>query len=308
MTRGTSTTRAASGFVARPRASPEPRRRVAASSCSLASRTAAPRGHRSAHRRWRRDHSDRSPTRSSIASSRVKRSRSSRSRLDYGVAQLFLSERRRAPRAADALVRARRESARVPHRHRWRDVPVDEPRSSGPSREGPMPVMRQVFVAPHGLARSRRAVRSGGSTSCARRVCSKARAAKLPLYVCSSRRAPSSTRASCCPSSWRASTEDLAEGATATLAVVHQRFSTNTFPSVGARAPVPARIAHNGEINTLRGNVAWMHAREPVLARPVFGETCRSSSRSSTRAAATRAIRQRGRAARAHAVDRSRTR
>jgi len=55
------------------------------------------------------------------------------------------------------------------------------------------------------------------------------------------------------------------------LAVVHQRFSTNTFPS-WSRAHPYRRIAHNGEINTLRGNVNWMRGREPALASLTFGE------------------------------------
>jgi len=65
---------------------------------------------------------------------------------------------------------------------------------------------------------------------------------------------------------------DLADPrAVTTHAVVHQRFSTNTFPS-WARAHPYRRVAHNGEINTLRGNVQWMASREPVLVAPVFGE------------------------------------
>jgi glutamate synthase (NADPH/NADH) large chain len=65
---------------------------------------------------------------------------------------------------------------------------------------------------------------------------------------------------------------DLADPrAVTTHAVVHQRFSTNTFPS-WTRAHPYRRVAHNGEINTLRGNVAWMAGREPVLVAPVFGE------------------------------------
>ncbi len=55
------------------------------------------------------------------------------------------------------------------------------------------------------------------------------------------------------------------------LCLVHQRFSTNTFPSW--RLAHPYRyIAHNGEINTMRGNVIWMHARQSVLASPLFGD------------------------------------
>src|SRR5262245_47966001 len=45
------------------------------------------------------------------------------------------------------------------------------------------------------------------------------------------------------------------------LALVHSRFSTNTFPN-WARAHPYRYLAHNGEINTLRGNIGWMHARE----------------------------------------------
>ena len=55
------------------------------------------------------------------------------------------------------------------------------------------------------------------------------------------------------------------------LALVHSRFSTNTFPT-WERAHPYRRIAHNGEINTLRGNQTWMAAREPLLASQVFGE------------------------------------
>ncbi len=55
------------------------------------------------------------------------------------------------------------------------------------------------------------------------------------------------------------------------LALVHSRFSTNTFPSWQLAHPY-RMIAHNGEVNTLRGNVNWMRARESQLASEVFGE------------------------------------
>ncbi|MGD0496832.1 MAG: glutamate synthase large subunit [Bryobacteraceae bacterium] len=54
------------------------------------------------------------------------------------------------------------------------------------------------------------------------------------------------------------------------LCLVHQRFSTNTFPTWPLAHPF-RYVAHNGEINTLRGNVNWMHARQSVLASPLFG-------------------------------------
>ena len=55
------------------------------------------------------------------------------------------------------------------------------------------------------------------------------------------------------------------------LAVVHSRFSTNTFPNWN-RAQPARYIAHNGEINTLRGNVNWMYAREQRLKSELFGD------------------------------------
>ncbi len=55
------------------------------------------------------------------------------------------------------------------------------------------------------------------------------------------------------------------------LALVHQRFSTNTFPSWPLAHPY-RYIAHNGEINTLRGNINWMRAREALCASGLLGE------------------------------------
>ena len=56
------------------------------------------------------------------------------------------------------------------------------------------------------------------------------------------------------------------------FAMVHQRYSTNTFPTWDLAQPF-RMICHNGEINTLRGNINWMHAREAVLSSPLFGES-----------------------------------
>src|SRR5450432_2208370 len=55
------------------------------------------------------------------------------------------------------------------------------------------------------------------------------------------------------------------------LCLVHQRFSTNTFPSWQLAHPY-RYVAHNGEINTLKGNVNWMHARQSILGSPLFGD------------------------------------
>ena len=61
--------------------------------------------------------------------------------------------------------------------------------------------------------------------------------------------------------------EDVQSG----LALVHSRFSTNTFPTWHLAQPFRV-IAHNGEINTLKGNLNWMKAHETRMSTPVYGE------------------------------------
>jgi glutamate synthase (NADPH/NADH) large chain len=56
-----------------------------------------------------------------------------------------------------------------------------------------------------------------------------------------------------------------------TLALVHSRYSTNTFPSWPLAQPF-RRLAHNGEINTIRANRNWMHARQSQLSSPLLGD------------------------------------
>ena len=58
---------------------------------------------------------------------------------------------------------------------------------------------------------------------------------------------------------------------TSGLALVHSRFSTNTFPTWGLAQPFRL-LAHNGEISTIRGNRGWMEARESVLSSPALGD------------------------------------
>jgi len=61
---------------------------------------------------------------------------------------------------------------------------------------------------------------------------------------------------------------------TSAMCLVHQRFSTNTFPTWQLAHPF-RYVAHNGEINTLKGNVNWMHARQSVLASDLYGDDIR---------------------------------
>jgi glutamate synthase (NADPH/NADH) large chain len=68
---------------------------------------------------------------------------------------------------------------------------------------------------------------------------------------------------------------DLADpGMVSALAMVHQRYSTNTFPTWDLAHPF-RMICHNGEINTLRGNLNWMRARQAALSSPLFGDDLR---------------------------------
>src|SRR5438045_9783835 len=55
------------------------------------------------------------------------------------------------------------------------------------------------------------------------------------------------------------------------LCMFHSRFSTNTFPTWSLAHPY-RMIAHNGEINTLRGNLNWMAARQASVSSPLFGD------------------------------------
>ena len=93
---------------------------------------------------------------------------------------------------------------------------------------------------------------------------------------------------------------DLQDERTASaLALVHSRYSTNTFPSWELAHPY-RMIAHNGEINTLRGNVNWMRARESQLASELFGDDlAQDPAGHPSRRLRLGDVRQRARAARA---------
>ncbi len=64
------------------------------------------------------------------------------------------------------------------------------------------------------------------------------------------------------------------ESMTSALALVHQRYSTNTFPTWDLAQPFRF-LCHNGEINTLRGNINWLSAREGLFESPIFGDDLR---------------------------------
>jgi glutamate synthase domain-containing protein 2/glutamate synthase domain-containing protein 1/glutamate synthase domain-containing protein 3 len=149
----------------------------------------------------------------------------------------------------------------------WRDVPVDD-RYVGETARLSAPVMRQVIVEAGEEIEDQGAFER--KLYVIRRVIERAAGTEIALPSFSSRTlvykgmltAPQLPRYF----------PDLRDPRVASrLALVHSRFSTNTFPSWELAHPF-RMIAHNGEVNTLRGNVNWMRARESQLASELFGE------------------------------------
>src|SRR3954452_12677844 len=183
----------------------------------------------------------------------------------YGVAVCFLPHDRARRVALEQLLEATvaEEGQRVVG---WREVPVDT-RHVGVTAGETAPLIRQLFVAAAPeldddaferklyVIRRRAELAAGPElvvpTFSARTVVYKGMltAPQLPGYF----------------------PDLLDERFASALALVHSRFSTNTFPSWELAHPYRL-IAHNGEINTVQGNVNWMRARESQLASDLFGD------------------------------------
>jgi glutamate synthase (NADPH) large chain len=186
---------------------------------------------------------------------------------DYGVAQCFLSrdpaEQAAGMRAVEGAVRHHNQKVIG-----WRDVPVDD-RQLGPLALGSMPVFKQCFVGRMCPA----AVFERTLFMIRKRAGRRASEAGLKdFYVASLSSRTVVYKGLALPERLDRFYLDLqADDTRSKLALVHSRFSTNTFPT-WERAHPYRRIAHNGEINTLRGNQTWMRAREPLLASDAFKE------------------------------------
>ena len=190
---------------------------------------------------------------------------------DYGVGMVFL------PREAEARARM----IETVERHLteggqrvlgWRDVPVDN-RDLGPSVLPSEPVVRQVFVArgencPDQESFERRlfvirkrmdnAIRAAGFD-------------KTAYYVVSMSSRTLNYKGMLLADQVGKYYLDLRDPRfSSALALVHQRFSTNTFPTWDLAQPF-RMICHNGEINTLRGNVNWMAARRHTMRSEILG-------------------------------------
>jgi len=192
---------------------------------------------------------------------------------DYGVGMLFLPQDAAARSVCEAII-AEKIAAEGQTLLGWRDVPVNSA-ILGESVKLVEPVMRQVFIA------------RGGN-------CADADAFERKLFVIRKvvehavrQLADDKNQGFYC-SSLSARTIvykgmlladqvgtyylDLQDASVVSaLALVHQRFSTNTFPTWDLAHPF-RMIAHNGEINTVRGNVNWMAARHAAMSSKLLGE------------------------------------
>jgi glutamate synthase (NADPH/NADH) large chain len=191
----------------------------------------------------------------------------------YGVGMVFLPPNEAGREACVRIIErvARAEGQNVIG---WRDVPTDNA-TLGPTARSSQPVIRQVFLA-------------RGD------VCTDAMSFERKLYVVRRLVEKNVSRSTipgrthfCVPSlsyktvvykgmlnarQLREFYPDLADPrVVSALAMVHSRFSTNTFPS-WSRAHPYRYISHNGEINTLRGNINWMHARQSMMRSSLFGD------------------------------------
>ncbi len=150
----------------------------------------------------------------------------------------------------------------------WRAVPTD-PDALGDHARATRPEIAQVVVArPAGVDPD---AFERGLYRCRRRLENRARREGVDLYVASLSGRTMVYKALLSSPALPRFYPDLTDPAYVTaLAVFHQRYSTNTFPSW--RLAQPFRVlAHNGEINTLTGNVLWMRAREAALRSAVWG-------------------------------------
>ncbi len=155
----------------------------------------------------------------------------------------------------------------------WRDIAVDNS-VLGKISLASEPAMKQVFITGESLQDRnllerklyiiRKSVEQAVRNSAARE--------KLLFYIPSLSSKTIVYKGMLMPTQVRHYYRDLTDPRTASaVALVHSRFSTNTFPSWDLAQPF-RMLAHNGEINTVKGNRFWMSARESAFVSPVFGD------------------------------------
>jgi glutamate synthase (NADPH) large chain len=192
---------------------------------------------------------------------------------EYGVGMFFLP-REQASRLACEEEIERAVVAEGQVLLGWRDVPVNADMPMSPTVKEKEPVIRQVFVGrgadvmvPEALERKLYVAR--------RRAANAIKALDLThgreFYAVSMSTRTINYKGLLLATQVGEYFADLVDPrAASALALVHQRFSTNTFPKWNLAHPF-RYIAHNGEINTVRGNYNWMRAREKGVSSPLLG-------------------------------------
>ena len=191
----------------------------------------------------------------------------------YGVGMIFLPQSDRVRSACEALIEETitEEGQQLLG---WRDVPTDNA-GLGESVKLVEPVTRQVFIAPgancdelEAFERKLFVIRKRVENAVHRSEWE----GRETFYIPSLSSRTLVYKGMLLANQVDAYYPDLKdERLTSALALVHQRFSTNTFPSWDLAHPF-RMIAHNGEINTLRGNINWMAARRHSMKSNLFGE------------------------------------
>ena len=193
---------------------------------------------------------------------------------EYGVGMIFLPKEHASRLACEQeLERAIRAEGQV--LLGWRDVPVDRDMPMSPTVRAKEPVIRQVFIGrgpdvivPDALERKLYVIRKTASAAIQALKLTHSREYYVPSMSCRTVIYKGLLLATQVGQYYR----DLADPRTVSaLALVHQRFSTNTFPEWPLAHPY-RMVAHNGEINTVKGNFNWMRAREGVMRSPVLGD------------------------------------
>jgi glutamate synthase domain-containing protein 2/glutamate synthase domain-containing protein 1/glutamate synthase domain-containing protein 3 len=184
----------------------------------------------------------------------------------YGVGMCFLPNDAERRAELEQLVEdvVREEGQRVVW---WRDVPVDD-RHCGEIARASQPFVRQVLVAAAPELRDQ--LEFERKLYVIRRLIEKRAGEDLAITSLSSRTLVYKGMLTA-PQLPRFYPDLRDPRMTSRLAIVHSRFSTNTFPSWTLAQPF-RMLAHNGEINTLRGNINWMRARESQLQSDLFGD------------------------------------
>ncbi|MEZ0308230.1 MAG: glutamate synthase central domain-containing protein, partial [Ramlibacter sp.] len=193
---------------------------------------------------------------------------------EYGVGMIFLPKEHASRLACEQeLARAVRAEGQV--LIGWRDVPVDREMPMSPAVRAKEPVIRQIFIGrgpdvivPDALERKLYVIRKTASAAIQKLQLTHSREYYVPSMSCRTVIYKGLLLADQVGVYYK----DLADPRTVSaLALVHQRFSTNTFPEWPLAHPY-RMVAHNGEINTVKGNFNWMRAREGVMKSPVLGE------------------------------------